>query len=208
MVNLKITSCNTRGLAESVKRKKVFLYNKVNKADVVFFQETHSVKGVEKVWRNTWGGQMYFSHGTNLARGVAIAFQRDLDVKVLDIKRDEEGRFLLLKAEVENEKFLFVNIYAPNVDDVGFFKDLFEMIVQIETDHVICGGDFDVYLDKDLDRKGGVPKLSESALWLNSFMDEWEWIDTWRYLHPDTFQYTWKQRRPFIGSRLDLFLVP
>ena len=209
MVSLKVLTCNARGLADKVKRKQVFLYVKSYNPVVVFFQETHSTKNAAKFWRSTWGANMYFAHGTNRAKGVAIALSRNLGEKVLEVKRDVQGRYLLLKLELDGQKFLFVNVYAPNEDDVDFHKELLEQVTQIgDIDQLVIGGDFNIYLDPKLDRKGGNPKMSQSASFVNEIMKELEWVDVWRELHPGKFQYTWKQRSPFIGTRLDYFLLP
>lgn len=55
------------------------------------------------------------SHGTNLSAGVAVLFSPSLKVNILSKTELEPGRFLIVKAEINNFKFLFVNIYAPNV---------------------------------------------------------------------------------------------
>ena len=40
------------------------------------------------------------------------------------------------------------------------------------------------------------------------FCEQADWIDVWRTLHPDKFEYTWKRTNPLVMSRLDYFLVP
>ena len=65
-----------------------------------------------------------------------------------------------------------------------------------------------MYLDKNLDRKGGKPVQALPALWLKEHLDENGRVDICRYMHPGEFQCTWKRQKPFIGSRLDYFFIP
>ena len=45
------------------------MYLKDQKADFCFLQETFSKASDEVIWRNEWGGQIYFSHGTCHSKG-------------------------------------------------------------------------------------------------------------------------------------------
>ena len=71
--DVKICTQNVRGLNNSLKRTKVFNRFKT-KADVIFVQESHSTKIVERDWKSQWGGEILFSHGTSAARGCMIMF--------------------------------------------------------------------------------------------------------------------------------------
>ena len=59
-----------------------------------------------------------------------------------------------------------------------------------DCDNIIWGGDLNVNLS-ELDKKGGEFTLSRAVKFLNSFLDESEWLDVWRYFHGDEFQFTW-----------------
>ena len=67
-----------------------------------------------KSWEAEWGGKMIGSHGTNHSRGVITLLKPKLDVNIEQIIRDKSGRYILAEALVEGEKFVFLNIYAPN----------------------------------------------------------------------------------------------
>jgi len=59
------TSLNVRGLKNSTKRKALFLFCKELKANLIFLQETHSGTADEKFWKQQWGDNVLYSHGTN-----------------------------------------------------------------------------------------------------------------------------------------------
>ena len=57
---------------------------------------------------------MIGGHGTYHSRGVMILFKSKLDVRIEQIISDKNGRYILAELLVEGEKFVFLNIYAPN----------------------------------------------------------------------------------------------
>ena len=69
---------------------------------------------------------MFFSHGSNNARVVAILVRSGFDINIDAVKRDGQGRLLVIKGKLEDSAFTIVNIYAPNVDCCSrqFFENL------------------------------------------------------------------------------------
>ena len=57
---------------------------------------------------------MFFSHGSEHSRGVLILIKNSLEFELISVRADKEERFIFLEAFVQDQKFLFVNIYAPN----------------------------------------------------------------------------------------------
>ena len=72
---LDILSLNVRGIADCKKRREIFRwlkrYHKGGES-IIFLQETHSTSNTENIWQQEWGSKIFFAHGTNRARGVAI----------------------------------------------------------------------------------------------------------------------------------------
>ena len=100
------------------------------------------------------------------------------------------------------------NLYAPNNDEPRFFQDFFVHLDDFQCDHLIIGGDFNLVLDLNKDKKGGRYKThTNSVKTLEKFIDELNLIDVWRVLNPDILRYTWRQKNPEIHCRLDFFLV-
>ena len=176
----------------------------------MFLQETHSIKNSEKVWKAEYGNaNVYFDHGESNARGVATIISNDLQYQLKSSWTSNEGRILILQIEIETISYLFMNVYAPNLDRPEFYKRLFEKILEFETDHVILAGDFNLYLDVEKDKRGGkLDFTSKSADFVNLFMEENEYLDVWRELNPDRFCFTWKNRSKKLYSSLDYILVP
>ena len=88
---------NCNGLGNKKKRQKVFTYLKDKlKNGFVFLQETHSIENLEKEWKNQWGGEIYFSHGTSSSTGCAIAFSNQFSCNIVNQVKDNNGRVLIL----------------------------------------------------------------------------------------------------------------
>ena len=72
------------------------------KYDIVFLQETYSTVEVEDIWKTQWQGKLFFSHGTNRSCGVMALVRSDLDFKLNSVNADNEGRYLIIEAEVQS----------------------------------------------------------------------------------------------------------
>jgi len=81
-----------------------------------------------------------------------ILVKDDVDFKLNSIISDDQGRYVIMEAEVQGSLFLFVNIYAPNSvqDQCCFYNNLNKKIEENivgKENKIIIGGDFNVTLD-------------------------------------------------------------
>lgn len=77
-VDFKIVSLNARGIRDFYKRKSIFTWIEIQKADIVFLQETYSTPEVVNEWKFQYRGQMFHSHGSNHSRGVLVLINENL----------------------------------------------------------------------------------------------------------------------------------
>ena len=61
-------------------------------------------------------GKMELAHGTNGARGVAILFNPELNVKIVKTSVCNEGRYFMVNNVINKEKNLLIYVYAPMVN--------------------------------------------------------------------------------------------
>ena len=180
--------------------------------DIVFVQESHSTENKMKRFRNDWGGRVFFDHGTSEARGAMMLFERSFDFKLLSVEKSVYGRYIIVKIEVKGQTLLLINVYAPNQDEPKFFEEIFRKLQNYQADKIIMGGDFNVCLNNELDRKSArrieLKRNSNSANLINTFMEDQNWCDIWRVVNGDRREFTWRRRNPFVMSRLDFFLIP
>ena len=102
MEDLKICTCNVRGLRNVKKRRQQFIYFHRHNFDIILAQETHSTARDVCYWKSEWGGEIVFSHGTNLSKGVAILFNPRLSIDTVDVNSDQNGRYIIADLKVED----------------------------------------------------------------------------------------------------------
>ena len=205
---------NARGLGDGVKRKIVFDWLREKHKGIILLQETHSTVEVEKIWASQWGGKIFFSHGSSNSRGVAILITPELDCTIKEVIRDAYGRLLLLLITTFDREFVVGNVYCPTKDkpseQENFLTCVKSHLLPLMDKEVLLGGDFNVCLIPDLDKKGGtIERQSVFAKSIHSFQEEFSLVDIWRIRHPQLARYTRREKsvRGLVQSRLDFWLV-
>ena len=56
--------------------------------------------------------------------GVAIFISDKRDLKIKNIIRDKEGRFIMIKGSIQEEEITIVNIYAPNIGAPQYIRQI------------------------------------------------------------------------------------
>ena len=65
---------------------------------------------------------------------------------------------------VNGKQLTLTNIYAPNNDDSNFFTSVFSHLADFKCDEIIIGGDFNLVLDVEKDKKGGLSRTHKRSL--------------------------------------------
>ena len=212
--NITFVSVNVRGLRDRVKRNHIFQWCKSKESNIVLLQETYSTPDVEESWRKDWDGSMIFNHGTNHSRGVLLLFAHDIDLKVFEIVKDAEGRYICIKCEMSGQKLIIGNFYFPTRDKENLQIDL---LTQLDVDvyrlmdqdcSLIFGGDFNTIMNEELDYMGMRTGLkTKFRNLLINFLNKYDLIDIWRSRNLHEKQYTFRQRSPVVQSRLDYWFI-
>lgn len=211
--NFGVLSLNVRGLNNITKRRSVFRWLHNRKEQIILLQETYSTKPLQNVFKAEWGGRVYSAHGTNHSRGVAILLKNNFGGKITEDIYDDEGRWLLLKIEIDNEIVSILNIYSPNKEreQLQFYTKLKYTLNKEATPFckLIIGGDFNVPLNETLDKKGGIPDKREKVVQkIEEISEEFNLHDIWRIKNPSQNRYTWRKMKPEkIQCRLDYILI-
>lgn len=119
------TSWNVRGANHPVKCNKIFLHLKKLKTKVAYLQETH-LKNCDHAKLRRGGFQQIFHSSFNTkSRGTAILIHRNIQFTKSKVISDRDGRFVIVQGKLYNVPVILANVYAPNWDNVEFFKDFF-----------------------------------------------------------------------------------
>jgi exonuclease III len=162
-----------------------------------------------------WDGNIFFANGTSRKRGVAILLPKDMEYNLLDEKRDPDGRYVALKLETEGKLYGLINGYAPTADllaeQILWLSKITTIIEDYGDTQIVFGGDINEGLTK-LDKFANRDKWKESEYvlgWKQNFI-EYQLLDIWRALNPNTQRYTWKQgtkKANLRRSRLDFWII-
>jgi len=208
---LRVGSLNVNGLRDSGKRALLSEFFRLKDNNVIFLQETHSDPNNESELNLWWEGKSCLSHGTNISAGVAILFSANLDVNILSKVELEKGRLLIVKVEIHNQIFVFINIYAPNrgTDRAMLYRKLGDILKSFTLDEfIVVGGDWNCTLNFILDRNNEEPD-SVSASYLKSVLVQNDFIDVWREKNNTLKQYTWTRvsQGRISAARLDRIYI-
>ena len=74
--------------------------------------------------------------------------------KILEIS-DREGRFILVRGNIEGDPVTLLNVYAPPGSYIHLFKRVVDMITSETVGLLIRGRDLDIHLQPKLDTSNG-----------------------------------------------------
>ena len=161
---LVICSLNGRGLSNPLKRRETFRWLKMKKYGTFFLQEVHCTKEKESLWTSEWGFTAFFSSFSSANAGVCILFNNNFQFEIIRKFSDQEGRYIIIDMKIDNKILTLVNIYAPNNDNPTFFQNLLNHILSFECEKVVMGGDFNLVMDVQKDKKGGNGTTQKNSL--------------------------------------------
>ena len=201
---LSIVTLNVNGLNDPIKRRRVSDWIKKQDPSICCLQETHfrqkdtyslKIKG----WRT-----IYHSNGPQKKAGVAILISDKLKFTPKTVVRDEEGHYLILKGSIQQEDLTILNIYAPNVGAAKYINQLLTKVKKYLDNNTLILGDFNLALSI-LDRSSK-QNISKETRALNDTLDQMDFTDIYRTLHPNSTEYTFFSSAHGTFSRIDHIL--
>ena len=161
---LHICSINTNGLQQSEKRQRLIEWSKQQQCNILLMQETHFSQNIENKLIQDFKGSLYQSNGTSNSRGVTIWIKKNVEFKLIDEYKDNEGRLLLINVEINNAIYTIINIYAPNNMKKRniFFKQVDRFINEHSICQIILAGDYNDILSKIETKKIYQSKINQS----------------------------------------------
>uniref|UniRef100_A0A8C0Q3K2 RNA-directed DNA polymerase n=1 Tax=Canis lupus familiaris TaxID=9615 RepID=A0A8C0Q3K2_CANLF len=201
---LSIVTLNVNGLNDPIKRRRVSDWIKKQDPSICCLQETHfrqkdtyslKIKG----WRT-----IYHSNGPQKKAGVAILISDKLKFTPKTIVTDEEGHYIILKGSIQQEDLTILNIYAPNVGAAKYINQLLTKVKKYLDNNTLILGDFNLALSI-LDRSSK-HNISKETRALNDTLDQMDFTDIYRTLHPNSTEYTFFSSAHGTFSRIDHIL--
>ena len=175
---LTIGSFNVRGLRDNAKRREVFNWLRSKHFAIYMLQEAHCTENTNHVWSAEWGYQTIFSTYKSNKAGVCILFNNNFKLQIQKLFIDPLARFIICDINANEKNLTWANIYAPNDDNAAFFLDFFGPLDDFKCDDIIIAGDFNLVLDLEKDKSGGIAKTHQnSTKIIQEFSDKLDRMD-------------------------------
>jgi len=208
MDKLIVVSYNVRGLNHPFKRKKIFNQLKKMQCSIALLQETHLSENEHIKLRREWVNFVY-SASNGKKRGVAILINKNLAFNAEKVIQDKSGRYVMVVGTAGGNEISILNVYAPNMFDPMFFREIANIIAGNAKGVLIIGGDFNAVQDGKLDRmpmeKGSQCSKTKT---LNNFMSELGLTDPWRARNLKRKDFSFFSNVHNSYSRIDFFCLP
>ena len=124
--------------------------------------------------------KIFHANGSQKKAGVAILISDKIDFKLKTITRDKEGHYIMIKGSIQ-EDITVVNIYAPNIGEPQYIKQMLTGIKEEVDRNTIIVGDFNTQI-KPKDRSSR-QKINKETQALNDTLDQIDLIGIYRTLH-------------------------
>jgi len=218
---MKLVSWNVNGIRAAAE-KGLFTWLESSGADVVCLQETKAwAEQLDETFTARPGWKVWWAEAEKKGySGVAMYSRHEpLAVSKLGVAEyDAEGRFLAL----DFGRWIFAGGYFPNSQDagaridykIGYCRAVAEWAArqQAAGKEIILCGDYNIAhqpidLARPKQNEGNPGYLPQEREWMSGFLGS-GWIDTFRFLYPDTVAYSWwsyrfQAKAKNIGWRID-----
>ena len=130
--------------------------------DVALIQESHLTSKSVKSFSNSKYEVVASSSVDDKTKGVLIAVRRSLDLNIIDIGGDNEGRIAFVKVIMSNMKFIFVSAYAPADYDKKLYSELSNLLMNSLDYYLVIGADMNTIIDPMLNKSN--PRVGSAQL--------------------------------------------
>uniref|UniRef100_A0A803STM2 exodeoxyribonuclease III n=1 Tax=Anolis carolinensis TaxID=28377 RepID=A0A803STM2_ANOCA len=205
---LKIVTLNVRGLGTICKTKRIGNLLKKEQAHIIYLQETHQKRGGLNEIKANWIKDYEKAYGSSKSRGVAVIITNKCNFEIKSVKKDDEGRYIIIEGEIGGDKYVLVNVYAPNENQGEFYEKILGEIKNWQQHFVIVGGDFNMPMDRMKDKSNPTVKDKNNNITeLNRIMNKWGLKDSWRLLKGDERKYTYYSAVHKTYTRIDYLFI-
>lgn len=204
-MTIKIATLNSRG--GDSKTLHIIKTLQDHKIDICCIQESHDISydNICKI-ENLNNYKVFKCPGSSNGRGVLTIIRETICKKAKMINKDNEGNYLVVELDVQNEILEIVNVYGPMTPTSR--AKLFRELLQDTNgkDNRLIGGDFNCIEDFNLDSTGGSKKNFDQRKTdrheLANLVKIHSYVDSFRYIHPTKRSFTFTGITNY-RSRLD-----
>lgn len=174
-------SLNVKGINIPKKRSIALSFTKRQKAQSVFFQETHFKGSNHPRLHNQFF--LFAFHATDpqsKKKGISILFAINFPLQNINCLTDPDGRYVFLTGTLGTKNLTLVNIYLPNVAQVEGLMRVMDELKSFAIGSIILGGDSNKAMDPRLDTSMCHSSLSFKTLGrAKGILQDIHLIDMW-----------------------------
>lgn len=156
--------------------------------------------------KRKWRGQLYSTSYSSFARGATIWVRNGVPFKLLEQRKDVNGRYIFVRGTLDGVLVILGSVYAPNTEQDKFLVALNTVLADWEGYPCLIGGDFNMVLDVALDRSHPPLQNTNSrklADALRGWADGWGLGDAWRHIHSNSREYSFFSHPHSLHTRID-----
>lgn len=202
---LKIYSVNIRGLVHRNRGEQALTELMLSRHNIFFLQETHVYNNTqEEKLSKKWKGQSYWDLGKVQSCGVAILIKENFPLKIIDVQKSNQGRYIILDGILNEQKIRLTNTYFPNSNKhrIQLINTLSSLTPTISA-HIIAG-DFNFVEDQILGKsKGRRSSGATTRKCFDAFKQNSNLVDVFRSINPTRREYTHTDKPTNIKTRID-----
>ena len=106
---------------------------------MLFSRDHFTYWGTYKLKLRGWK-KIFHANGHQKKAGVAIFTSDKIDLKI-EIIRDKDGHYIMIKGSIQEEDITIVNIYAPNIGSPQYIRQLLTALKgEIDNNAITAGG--------------------------------------------------------------------
>ena len=128
---------------------------------------------------------------------------------------DNDGRILVHNADIDDENFILINLYNPNIvtEQLKTLSKLMEILTKLyltQNNNIICTKNFNLLFNVKLESYEGNPVFEKRSVGKAFELKEtYNLADICRIKIPKAKQYTFRQKYVswFLQRRLDYFFI-
>ena len=138
---------------------------------------------------------MYFNSLRSNACGDAILVKDSCPITNVSSQIIVPGNLTRLNFTYKEETWSIAALYAPNSKDLPFFHTLFEAENNLNVDHTLYAGDWNVSLSQQMDTHGYLHENNtQNRDLVRQKMIEYELSDIWRKRNPFATNYSYMKK--------------
>ena len=115
--------------------------------------------------------------------------------------RDEEGHYIILKGSIQQEDLTILNMYDPNVGAPKYLNQLITKVKKYLDNNTLILGDFN--LARSTHDRSSKHNISKETRAFNDTLEQMDFKDIYRTLHPNSTEYTFFSSAHGTFSRID-----